>query len=319
MHQMLKKPTQQHETVFFQCPHICLPLAIGLLLVVGGCTFTSAPTLPDLPSQEEKKESISNLVKEEKKSHPPSVSTESQPIKEVPPVKDPPPGIAPQAETNETVAKGKPVYQEHCASCHGVGGDGQGEVAHLLSTKPRDFTKGAYKFRSTPSGELPTDEDLFRTISVGIPGTAMDGYRVLPKTDRLALVAYLKALSPRFLKRRQGAPIIYPSARTLTQEAVTRGLHLYRQMRCAACHGDEARGDGELAQELTDTTGEPIRPADLTNGRLKSGPGPKAIYRTIMTGLDGTPMPSYGDSLDPEEGWDLALYIFSLAHIKETL
>jgi len=297
---------------FSQCQRRWLLFAGALLILVGGCTSPSASTLADQPPQEEKREPKSDLVKNMEESLPPSVSHESQDIKESPLP------MASQDETNGSVAKGERVYQEHCANCHGTGGDGQGPVAADLSTRPQNFTKGVYKFRSTPSGELPTDEDLLRTISVGIPGTAMESYKDLPQSDLLPLVAYLKSLSPRFLKRQQGTPIIFPSARPLTEQSVTRGSHLYQQMHCAACHGAEGRGDGELAQELADTAGDPIRPADLTRAKLKSGHGPKAIYRTIMTGLDGTPMPSYGDSLDPEEGWELALYIFSIATPKET-
>ena len=316
MHRMFKKPTHNHDLALSPCQQKFLSLATTLLFIVGGCTSTSPPAPPNQPPHDQKKVSSSDIVKEKKQSHPSDVSSKSPPTKALPPTKAPPPE---KLETNEALAKGERVYQEHCANCHDTGGDGQGPVAADLSTRPQNFTKGVYKFRSTPSGELPTDEDLLRTISVGIPGTAMESYKDLPQSDLLALVAYLKSLSPRFLKRKQGMPIIFPSARPLTEQSVTRGSHLYQQMQCAACHGEEGRGDGELAQELTDTRGDPIRPADLTRGKLKSGSGPKAIYRTIMTGLDGTPMPSYGDSLDPEEGWELALYIVSIAAPKETL
>lgn len=283
-----------------------LPLATVFLVVVGGCTAAIYPSRPDQTIQEKKTDPTTKRGNEKTELHQASVKEER------------PPDIILQVETNGAVARGRTVYREHCMNCHGVDGDGQGEVAQDLSTKPRDLTKGVYKFRSTPTGDLPTDDDLFRTVSEGIPGTSMDSYKDLPKTDRQALVIYLKTLSPRFLKRPPGTPIVFPQAHLLTPEAVTRGLQVYRQMQCSACHGDEARGNGPLAQELTDTTGTPIRPADLTTERLKSGQGPQAIYRTIMTGLDGTPMPSYGDSLDPDEGWDLALYISSLAHAKDT-
>ena len=310
MLQMFLKPPYGNEAsfsgTFSRWHRTWLPLATVLLVVVGGCTAAIYPTPPDQTTQEKKTDPTPKLGNEKTEPHQASVKEER------------PPDIIDQVETNGAVARGRNVYREHCASCHGVDGDGQGKVAQDLSTKPRDLTKGVYKFRSTPSGDLPTDDDLFRTISEGIPGTAMDSYKGLPKTDLRALVMYLKALSPRFLKRPPGTPIVFPPAHLPTQEAVTRGLQLYRQMQCSACHGDEARGNGPLAQELTDPTGTPIRPADLTTESLKSGQGPQAIYRTIMTGLDGTPMPSYGDSLDPEEGWDLALYIFSLAHAKDT-
>ncbi len=283
-----------------------LPLATVFLILLGGCTTAIAPTSPEQIIQEKKAEPT--LILSNEKTEPRQTHVQEER----------PPETIDETETNEVVTRGENVYREHCANCHGVNGDGQGKVAQDLSVKPRDLTKGVYKFRSTPSGDLPTDDDLVRTIVEGIPGTAMDGYKDLPQTDHRALVMYLKTLSPRFSKRPPGIPIVFPPQGIATQEAVTRGLHMYRQMQCSACHGDEARGNGPLAQVLTDTTGTPIRPADLTTTRLKSGQGPQAIYRTIMTGLDGSPMPSYGDSLDPEEGWDLALYISSLARAKDT-
>jgi mono/diheme cytochrome c family protein len=145
----------------------------------------------------------------------------------------------------------------------------------------------------------------------------MDRYAALPERDRWALVAYLKSLSPRFAKETAGVPIAAPSARPVSPDAVTRGRGVYERMQCAVCHGTAARGDGPVAAELSDTSGMPIQPADLTSPRLKSGKGGEAIYRTVMTGLDGTPMPSYGDSLAPEDAWDLALYLLSLSSPKE--
>jgi cytochrome c oxidase cbb3-type subunit 2 len=292
-----------------------MALTITFLLFAGGCTPTNAPASPEEAVQENKTDADSNPSQEKKASPASAVTTKSPPIKEHPPATAPSPKKMPA--TKEVVAKGESLYGEHCAKCHGIEGDGQGPLAVDLSTKPQNFTKGEYKFRSTMSGELPTDGDLLRTISVGIPGTAMEGYQNLPQADRMALVAYLKSLSPRFLKSPQGTPIIFPVARPQTPESVTRGRQLYKEMQCGACHGANGGGDGELAQTLTDTDGKPIQPADLTRKRLKSGDGTEAIYRTIMTGLDGTPMPSYGFSLDPKEGWDLALFIFSLANTKE--
>lgn len=213
----------------------------------------------------------------------------------------------------EAVARGRTVYMEQCASCHGVRGDGRGEAAAYLNPPPRNFTTGVYKFRSTMSGQLPTDDDLLRTITIGIAGTSMDRYAELPERDRRALVVYLKSLSPRFDREQASTPIPLPPPRPLTTESAVRGREVYERMQCAACHGDGARGDGPLADDLSDAGGLPIRPADLTRPQLKGGKAPESVYRSVMTGLDGTPMPSYGDSLMPEEAWDLALYILSLS------
>ena len=223
------------------------------------------------------------------------------------------PKLASNVKAAALLDRGSSVYREHCVQCHGVLGDGHGELAATLTPRPSDFTAGVYKFRSTPTGELPTDADLFRTISVGVSGTAMADYEYLSELDRRALVVYLKSFSPRFTHESAGAPTVFPTPKPFALEAVARGRDLFGRMHCAAYHGEGARGDGPLAGELSDSDGLPIRPSDLTKQRLKSGRGPESVYRTVMTGLDGTPMPSYGDSMGPEEGWNLALYILSLS------
>lgn len=39
----------------------------------------------------------------------------------------------------------------------------------------------------------------------------------------------------------------------------------------------------------------------------------KAIYQTLVTGLDSTPMPSYRDALSDDELWASAHYVASLS------
>src|SRR5262245_47328338 len=77
---------------------------------------------------------------------------------------DTPVAARPQT-TAMTIGKGKEVYKTNCIQCHGSEGKGDGYGAPFLVPPPRDFTAGAYKFRTTASGQLPTDDDLFRTIS----------------------------------------------------------------------------------------------------------------------------------------------------------
>ena len=218
--------------------------------------------------------------------------------------------------SSEILARGASLYQENCARCHGVKGDGKGELAVDLNPRPADLAGGVYKFRSTPSGALPTDEDLFRTLLVGVPGTTMSDYQDLTAPERQTLVSYLKNLSSRFVEESLVSPIQFPEPRGSSNQALARGQQVFSNMQCAACHGESGKGDGPLAEELSDSEGVPIRPANLTKRPLKSGKNPEAIYRSVMTGLDGTPMPSYGDSLEPQEGWDLALYVFSLSESR---
>ena len=92
-----------------------------------------------------------------------------------PPLRAPaPPWVAwVEAQQAGDPAQGKVIYEKKCALCHGEKGDGNGPSASLLDPRPRDFTKGKYKIRTSASGRLPTDADLFRIISEGMPGTSM--------------------------------------------------------------------------------------------------------------------------------------------------
>ena len=79
--------------------------------------------------------------------------------------------------------QGKLVYERYCISCHGEKGNGQGEFAEWISTKPRDYRQGTFKWRSTPSGSLPTDADLERVLINGLYGTFMPSWRDMGNTS----------------------------------------------------------------------------------------------------------------------------------------
>jgi mono/diheme cytochrome c family protein len=82
---------------------------------------------------------------------------------------------------------------------------------------------------------------------------------------------------------------------------------------CSACHGENAMGDGPSAHDLKDDWNNPILPYDLTQGHVKAGDTGPDIFRVFMTGLNGTPMPSFSDSIKPDEAWDLVHFIQSLS------
>ena len=84
----------------------------------------------------------------------------------------------------EHIQTGENLYKLYCASCHGVSGDGTGDLAYLVYPKPRDFTGGKFKIKSTLPGLPPTDDDLFKTIRQGMPGTAMPAFNFL-KDDEI--------------------------------------------------------------------------------------------------------------------------------------
>jgi mono/diheme cytochrome c family protein len=89
--------------------------------------------------------------------------------------------------TPELLAKGKAAYTANCLTCHGDKGDGNGPVGKMLNPKPRDFSKGNFK-------AVDTVEKIYNTITNGLAGTAMVGYKHLPDNDRWALAYYVKSL-----------------------------------------------------------------------------------------------------------------------------
>ena len=206
--------------------------------------------------------------------------------------------------------RGKELFRRYCIGCHGVRGDGAGENAPWVDPKPRDFTGATFKCRSTPTGTLPTDEDLYNTIARGMHASGMPSWQPLTKQQRVDLVAYIKSFSQRFQEEKAGTPIAIPAETPATHQSVERGGELFQKMNCWSCHGVQGRGNGPSAISLTDSKGYPITPYDFTSAsRFKCGKTSADLYRVLMTGLDGTPMPSFGDALKPDQVWDLVHYV----------
>lgn len=202
-------------------------------------------------------------------------------------------GDAASPMQEQLLEKGENIYLKACAACHGDRGDGAGTAAAYLEPKPRDFTSGMYKFRTTPSGELPTDADLMRTLEMGVPGTQMPPWKnVLTLQERKAVIAYIKAYSPDF-QSDVPAAIVIPEPPASTAESIAEGKMVYMTMECWSCHGGKGRGDGKAGATLNDDWGRKILPWNLTSAYYKSGNDPKSLYRTFTTGLNGTPMPAY--------------------------
>lgn len=212
------------------------------------------------------------------------------------------------------VNSGAQVYRRYCVGCHGPQGNGAGENAQWIDPKPRDFTAAIFKCRSTPTGTLPTDEDLFNAITRGFATTNMPSWRPLPPDLRANLVAMVKSFSPRWQTEKAGTPIQIPAETPNTPESVERGKVLYQTtLKCVECHGTTGLGDGPSASTLRDNLGNLIKPYDFVEGsRFKCGTTNEDLYRIFMTGLDGTPMPAWSDFLDPNQAWDLVHYLRTL-------
>jgi mono/diheme cytochrome c family protein len=209
--------------------------------------------------------------------------------------------------------RGKALYVRYCIFCHGPDGDGRGESAPYLDPKPRDFTKALFKCRSTPSGTLPLDSDLYNTISRGVHASGMPSWKPLLKQERADLVAYIKTFSTAFQEEKPGTPIPIPPEPPNSPESVKRGAELFQSMNCWSCHGKDGKGHGPSAASLTDSKGYPITPFDFTSGtRFKCGDTDSEMFRDLMTGLDGTPMPSFAAAMTDDQRWDVVHYIRSL-------
>ncbi|MHC4611595.1 MAG: c-type cytochrome, partial [Planctomycetota bacterium] len=229
--------------------------------------------------------------------------------------------------TPEFVDKGQRIYFRRCSFCHGLLGDGEGPAAQYLDPRPRDFTLGTFKFRTTQSGELPTDEDLFRTVSRGLPGTGMQAFdsdlikNGLSEEERWAVIAYIKTFAlefedPELDPVATGKVIALPSNRpAFSEELVAEGKKVFERAKCWECHGKLGRGDGQKSFDRKDDWGFPIRIRNVTHPwKIKAGSEVEDIYMRFSSGISGTPMPSFVKALKEEERWQLANFIKSLQH-----
>ena len=209
---------------------------------------------------------------------------------------------------------GGALYQKLCSQCHGEKGDGKGTAAPRLLPKPRDFTSGKFKIRHTPSGALPTDDDLRHIIREGMPYTSMPAWKQLSDAEIETLVTAVKSFSPDFSDAsKKPAPIAFPKAPAFSKDGAAKGVEVYKRIGCSACHGEMGRGDGPSAPTLKDDWNNAIRPADLSmRWTFRGGASREDIFRTLSTGLNGSPMPSFAESLTEEERWQLVDFIDSL-------
>jgi DMSO reductase family type II enzyme heme b subunit len=223
-------------------------------------------------------------------------------------------------ELSAQTPRGKAVYDKWCAGCHGETGAGDGPSAAYMMPRPRDFTRGVYKIRSTASGEIPTDADLLHIIDKGMPATAMpDWESLLSASERNDLVTYIKSFYPQFASSRAATPLQFGNAPGSSDASIADGRATYQKLECFKCHGQQGRGDGNSAPTLKDDWDHPIRAADLSESwKFRGGNTVEEIYARLKTGLDGTPMPSFQESIEnklitDEQLWHVAQYVRSLS------
>lgn len=239
------------------------------------------------------------------------------------------------------VSPDRTTYVQYCAGCHGSEGDGRGPAARFLLEPPRDFTRAIFKFKSTPGGKLPSDEDLLRVIDRGLLGTAMPAFSLLAPARKAALLATIKGFSPRWGEPEwRDTPVAIPpdpfaASAARTEEALRRGESIYHgRAQCASCHpvylpparreeferahGVLFRKDGagdSVVKRAGD--GRWIRPPDFRLDPLKSVEDLRDLYRVIALGVGGTEMPTWSGVLADDEIWALAHYVDSVVRVGE--
>ena len=234
----------------------------------------------------------------------------------------------PMPEATEAfVEKGREIYMRRCSMCHGLLGDGNGPAADYMDPRPRDFTLGTFKFRQTESGELPTDNDLFRTVSRGLQGTGMQAFDSdiiksgLSEEKRWQVISYIKTFAQEFGDEeldpiKTGKLVKFPeNLPPFSDELVAKGKAIFLKAKCWECHGKQGRGNGQKAFDRKDDWGFPIRIRNVTlPWKIKGGSKVDDIYMRFSTGINGTPMPSFAKALSNEDRWALANFIKSLQH-----
>lgn len=232
----------------------------------------------------------------------------------------PPPAIPSGLPEEDAVRRGQVVYQKQCAVCHGITGDGNGFLAAGFDVKPRDFRQGWYKFRSTKTGNRPTFEDIERTIRRGVPNSTMPAWGQFltpPEIHDVAryLVIFSEGFTEDWQEGQQPAALTVPAPPANLTSLRDRGAELYKKLDCVACHGDKGLGDGPSAAALKDNWQNATTAADLTyKWQFKNGYEPADIYRSLVGGLFGSPMPAVESAL-PEESdrWALVSFVLSLS------
>jgi cytochrome c oxidase cbb3-type subunit 2 len=224
----------------------------------------------------------------------------------------------PPAPLETLLAHGERLYRWYCIPCHGPDGHGDGPTGERLAVRPRDLTRGVYKLKTSAPGEMPFDEDLYRTLRAGIPPSGMPPFTDFDGNDLWSLVAYVKSLA----RKPSGASLFerFP-ARTKavvdiprTPGNPARGRNLFEGIAgCASCHGEKGRGDGPAAPFLRDSSGRPVRVPDFSRGPVIFLAGSEAedVFRVLTLGFEGSPMPSFA-ALPEGDRWDLAHFVTSL-------
>jgi mono/diheme cytochrome c family protein len=216
----------------------------------------------------------------------------------------------PGADIPAGTPAGPRIYARRCAVCHGPDGRGNGPAAPSLIPRPRDFTIGQFKYKTTPAGQPASDADLVRTVREGLHASAMPYFGdLLSEAEIREVVRYVRSLSGQPSGGAESSLTVPPRVSD-DSASRARGLRLYQSQGCATCHGADGRG----GFGLKDAKGYPVITRDLTAPwTFRGGSGPNQLWLRLTTGLAPGPMPSFAATTTARERWDLVNYVLSLA------
>ncbi len=257
-----------------------------------------------------------------------------------------------QVQAQRAKSDGAAIYQHRCAVCHGEEGLGDGPAADYLYPRPRDFSLGLFKYKTSPGTLPPRDEDLFNTIKKGLDATGMPGWSgVLTDAQIRSLIPVIKGSDITLTWAPEEAPEeafddegrytktdfiktveVEPTDGRIafSADSVARGKERFLKA-CKECHGDQGRGNITSGKRLEDDWGFRIWPRDLTKPwtwRVSNVAGDDDaardatvanIYARLSIGIPGTPMPAHRateegneDPLSLEDRWHVSNFVYSL-------
>ena len=243
-------------------------------------------------------------------------------------------GAAPAAaeELTPELELGRTLYLRYCAECHGDDGGGEGMRQDVSYARPRDFQSRIFKL-STTQNLVPSDDDLYRSIATGMPGSGMPNWGYLPEQEIRALVAWVRHFGHVALRERldrqiadgelteeqanvtfaelttPGPPIDVPPEPSKSDAGLARGREVYLEA-CAPCHGANGVSVGDLK---LDSRGNWLVPTSLAEGVFKGGTEGAQIYARLAKGMNGTAMPAYDQAYGGETLWRVVHYVQGIA------
>jgi len=241
---------------------------------------------------------------------------------------------------------GKSVYAEYCMACHGADGKGNGVASKGLIPPPRNFTLGLYKFGKVVAGELPHDKDMVHIIQNGLNGSAMFPWDISDGQAN-AVWQYIKTFAPDVWDGRDkklGKPLIVnndPFGLPRKTFAIQKGKEVYHGVaQCQSCHrayvsmqelsdinfkyNEERLALDDFDEDLYDLKLQDSDhnyrslPPDFTWHWVRSAKTVEDIYIRLLSGVSGSGMPSWIDTITDEEIWAVSYYVKSLMELKDS-